>query len=742
MEFFLSPWMLWGAALGAAPIIIHLLNKRKFRESEWAAMRFLIQAVQKKSRRIRLEQLILLAIRALIMILLALALAEPHFRSLGLTFPADAPTHRIVVIDSTFSMGFQQENQSRFHQAQEVARQIIDQSGQGDAFNLLRIAEAAPQVIVATPSFRKEDLVEEISVLELPHGRGDVAPILESIKELLEEKSGVPERKEVYFISDFQSAGWLPRSNSQLTEFRNSMKQLGQDAQLVLIDLGKQSQENTAVTSLRTLQSHVAMGRPVQFEATVQNFGRIPQDSQLLEFLVDNKLQATRRVNLVPGTAASEIFTHTFSAGGEHRVEVRLQGDALDVDNRRWLSVPVRDRLNVLCVNGSRSGREMGNATDFLALALQPTEPSTGSTSPFSPRVIGSGDLVGQDLQDYDCIFMCNVALVTPAEANLLESFLKSGGGVVWSLGDRVDVENYNATLYRDGKGILPVKIGKRRGDAAKRSEAFYFDPGDYAHPIVADFQGNPQAGLGNTLTYEYYQLTLPPRSSFRVALRFNTGDPAIIDGKIDGGPALVVATSLDDSWGNWALWPSYLPMIREMAQLACSGRTGQRDFSVGQPIERVLPARAFDVDITVVRPGGGTTPARITQSESISEFQFADTQTSGIYEVNFGPPLSDTELFAVNVDTAESNLTSLSRDELAAELLPGIDFDYQTDLEQNITSESGTVAERGGLSRGLLYVVLFLVFVELLMAWQFRYGLWLLFPPLAVVAVYKYWRA
>ena len=619
MEYFLSPWMLWGAALGAVPIIIHLLNKRKFRETEWAAMRFLIQAVKKKSRKIRLEQLILLAIRALILILLAIALAEPHFRTLGSVFQADAPTHKVIVVDSTYSMGFRQGDRSRFSQAQEIARQIVEQSGQGDAFNLVRIADAAPQVIVANPSFRQEDVIEEISLLELPDGRGDVAPVLERIEGLLESKSGIPDQKEVYFISDFQRAGWIPRSNSQLTAFRSRMKEIGQDAKLVLVDLGKQGQENTAVTSLRTIGSHVALGRPVQFEATVQNFGRIPQNGRQLEFLVDNKLQATRRVNLVPGTSVSEVFSYTFSAGGEHRVEVRLQGDALEVDNRRWMSVPVRERLNVLCVNGSRTGREMGNATDFLTLALQPAESAADAVSPFAPRVIASGDLVAQDLRDFDCIFLCNVALVTPAEAKLLESFLKSGGGAVWCLGDRVDVDNYNSTLYRDGQGILPAQIGPRRGNPADRSEAFFFDPGDYSHPIVADFQGNPRAGLSNTLTYAYYQLIVPPRSPARVALYFDTGDPAIVDApiigneQIGGGRSLIVATSLDDSWGNWALWPSYLPMVREMALLACSGRLGQRDFTVGQPIARALPARALDVDITVVRPGGGSTHAQVT---------------------------------------------------------------------------------------------------------------------------------
>ena len=72
-----SSIMLWWAAAAALPLLIHLWTKRQFRETRWAAMTFLLAAMQKHSRRIRLEQWLLLAIRVAIPLLLALALANP-----------------------------------------------------------------------------------------------------------------------------------------------------------------------------------------------------------------------------------------------------------------------------------------------------------------------------------------------------------------------------------------------------------------------------------------------------------------------------------------------------------------------------------------------------------------------------------------------------------------------------------------------------------------------------------------
>ena len=48
---FLSPLLIWGTLLGAIPIIIHLLNRRRFRRVEWAPMRYLKLTIQRNRRR-------------------------------------------------------------------------------------------------------------------------------------------------------------------------------------------------------------------------------------------------------------------------------------------------------------------------------------------------------------------------------------------------------------------------------------------------------------------------------------------------------------------------------------------------------------------------------------------------------------------------------------------------------------------------------------------------------------------
>src|SRR3954462_14426165 len=65
-----------GAAAVSVPIIIHLLNRRRFKVVTWAAMRFLLAAQKQNTRRLRLEQLLLLLVRCGLVALLVFAMAS------------------------------------------------------------------------------------------------------------------------------------------------------------------------------------------------------------------------------------------------------------------------------------------------------------------------------------------------------------------------------------------------------------------------------------------------------------------------------------------------------------------------------------------------------------------------------------------------------------------------------------------------------------------------------------------
>jgi hypothetical protein len=96
---FLHPLLAWGLAAIAVPILIHLLLRQRPRPLPWAAMRWLQAAHREASRRWKLTNWLLLALRCLAVALLALAIARPALPGLG------GGDHLVLLVDRSASMG-------------------------------------------------------------------------------------------------------------------------------------------------------------------------------------------------------------------------------------------------------------------------------------------------------------------------------------------------------------------------------------------------------------------------------------------------------------------------------------------------------------------------------------------------------------------------------------------------------------------------------------------------------------
>ena len=126
LSWFLNPWMLLGAAAIASPILIHLLNKRRFKIVEWAAMDFLFQADKKNRRRVQLENFILLALRCLAMLLVALMLARPFLpSSLTNVMQQSQKVERVLLVDDSLSQTVPRGNSTAFDDAKVAVKELI-----------------------------------------------------------------------------------------------------------------------------------------------------------------------------------------------------------------------------------------------------------------------------------------------------------------------------------------------------------------------------------------------------------------------------------------------------------------------------------------------------------------------------------------------------------------------------------------------------------------------------------------
>ena len=98
---FLNPLLLWAIPLAALPVIIHLLNRRRFTRVPWAAMEYLLAAMKRNRKRLRMEQWLVLLLRTLAVLFLILLVARPQLEGGGLI---GVQKHHVVLLnDSSFS---------------------------------------------------------------------------------------------------------------------------------------------------------------------------------------------------------------------------------------------------------------------------------------------------------------------------------------------------------------------------------------------------------------------------------------------------------------------------------------------------------------------------------------------------------------------------------------------------------------------------------------------------------------
>lgn len=731
---FSSPLLLGGLALAGIPILIHLLHKRRHVVVEFAAMRFLIEATRKRARRTRIEQLILLFLRTLVLALLVLAMARPHFETDGGLLVGDQPTHRIVVVDSSFSMQLAEEisepqsgqdlvsdSGTGIDKARAAVHQLVETGRRGDAWNLVRISGREPFGVINQPAFNSEAVLEEVAALTATDSAGDLAGALETVLTMLKLAPEIT-RKEVVFVSDLQASMWVPESATQKRRLRDLAQKIGAAARVSVVNSAGLGGLNLAVTSLEMESGAAATDQPVAFRSAVRNFGESTLRGQVVELLVDGRLVDTKRVDLPPGVDVSVNWSHTFRAAGEVRVEVHLQDDALPVDNRRWLAVPVRDELSVLLVDGTPSGRDRDSATYYVSRALDPSTLDDTSGTFIRPQIINEGELTSVRLTGYDIVVLCNVGLLTEPEASVLQSFVRSGGGLIILPGDRVSSDSYNQRLFRNGKGILPARMGELKV-VENRHDVLTFDARGFEHPLVRAFRGNPGAGLESTMTQKY--VPLRPTESASIGLWFSDGAPALVESAAGAGRVILAATSADDRWGTWAIWaPSFVPIMNEMVLHAVSGRWKNRQLSVGDPILTTWPAQLFDMPVTIRSPSGIEVPIVLKDDGNVLAAAFDQTAKAGVYELSSGSPLNRKELYAVNVELVESDLAPADWQTLQSELFSDVDVQVWTSESPGFNSASPEL--RSGLSlltRTLAWTVLVLLLIEPLLAWRFLPG-------------------
>ncbi|HJS72700.1 MAG TPA: BatA and WFA domain-containing protein [Vicinamibacteria bacterium] len=645
---FLAPLFLLGMLALAVPVIIHLTHREKKDVIPFPSLMFLRKIPYRSVRKQKLRHLFLFALRCLALLLIAFAFARPFFESSSASAAsALGPREVVLLVDNSYSMGYE----DRLSRARAEASGRIQSLGSDDRASIIVFSDRAE--VLNQPISDKETLEAAVSGIALSARATSFSPALKLAKRVLDDSES--SRKEVVLLSDFQRLGfegedddvWLPAGTT-----------------LTPVDLSSAETENLALTSV-SLERDEASGRE-RLTASARITRKAPADaaaiSARLSLEIDGRSLQTKPVELAPNTSLTVGFDPVTIPAGEARGSVRLSEDALPQDNVYHFVLSSAQALSVLQVEeGARRSRRGFYVERALAIGDRPSFRIASSTL----SELSESNLAGKDV-----VILNDVPSLSAAASALLGGFVRKGGGLVMVLGESGAKSTF-AESAGEGK-LLPSPLGGVVDRARDWGGTLSYL--DYGSLVFEVFNAPHSGDFSGAKFFRYRGFESPVGEG--VLARYDDGAPALVERRLGSGRVLLWTSTLDTFWNDLARQPVFLPFMHQLVKHAASYAEASSWHTVGEvlDVDRYLemalegeakeqtPGRSHDLVIT-------SPSSRKTILSKTEERALLPLEEQGFYEVRragAGVSASSSSV-AVNLDTAESDLSPLDPEELVA---------------------------------------------------------------------------
>ncbi|HCU87870.1 MAG TPA: hypothetical protein DGP39_10090, partial [Verrucomicrobiales bacterium] len=275
--------MLWGLALGALPILIHLFNRLRHRKLPWAAMMFLRMANRKSTKYAKIRQWLVLMFRVLVVLALIMALSRPLAGGFIGGMYSSKPDVILVVLDQSTSMGAHGSdgNGTRLGEAVDTMVNNLNSIGQGVRVVVLRHTDRIPHELTqritelkaeqakleeAAKTKATKDITDQLDEVklriaalekggseafrnyvgnEVTDTAADMPSLLEAAVNWFEEMN--PGRGEIWIASDLQKSNWDNNASDHWGKISERINALPQKVGVRLLELNTSVPDNASI---------------------------------------------------------------------------------------------------------------------------------------------------------------------------------------------------------------------------------------------------------------------------------------------------------------------------------------------------------------------------------------------------------------------------------------------------------------------------------------------------------------
>lgn len=662
---FLNQALAFGAAAFVIPLVIHILNRSRFRTIEWGAMHLLESVIRVNHKRFHIEQIILLLIRCAIPALLALCLARPVLTGSRI-LEHDAPASLVILLDTSYSMDAVSEAGSRFESAVNAASAIVGAASRGSEVAVIQTG-GRPTPLFDQPVFDPEAVVRRMKQLQAGYGASDMQAALD---EALETLSGMSHaRRELIVISDFQPADWQTVRANGAESIRQRVDAMDIKPALTLLQVGETVSGNLSVDSLEFPRRALGVGQQLMVRANLRNHGATRYDNARVIMRIDGTEQSVTQVALAANGSTQTLFPCSIETPGSHVLEVEVVADdPLTDDNRFAVALTIWDSVKVLLVDGDPSSQPLQSETDYLSIALTPyTFGRVRLSDLVETETIQSKDIKDELLETARVVVLANVSKLDDSKLDALTAYVRGGGTLLVCAGNRIDLNWYREKMFAAGAGLLPSPYGEPRGKIDDKGQIARIVAQRFDHPALEFFNEPSNGDLSTAEIRQWYELTPngATDSESIVMARLDNGDPLLVERRLGDGVVIQMATACDADWSDLPVRPFFVPLMQQIVTTMASRISPPRNIATGEPAAALFPADDSERSVTVVTPDGSRRTLQLVPQGKMQVARFEQTQRPGAYLMT--GPSGDTIHFVAETSRSESDLTALDEPTLAS---------------------------------------------------------------------------
>jgi hypothetical protein len=609
---FLAPWFLAGAAVIGLPLWIHLLQQYRSTPHPFSSLMFFERRTQSSIKHRRLRYLVLLSLRIALLLLLALAFANPFVSRT--TASAGGRKTLILAVDNSFSMRYD----GHLARAKQQALSAVSNLQPGDRGQVLAIGSRVH--FLTQPVEDPDALKNAIQSIQPSDERGSYGEFARALR-TISQSSRMP--LEVHFASDMQKSS-LPPAFSDL--------RLASDTNLVFHSVADSREPNWLVESV-TAPAKIYDPKKVRVQAVIASVGA-DAAKRTVSLALDGKVLETKQVDVPASGRVTAEFLSLESPHGFHKAEIRIEPhDALAEDDRFAFAIERADPHPVLFLHAAGEQRD-----ELYYRAALESVPEAG----FVLEPLAVEQAANQAFSKYAFVVLSDVGILPAGLENSLRTYVASGGSLLVALGPS------SAALQH-----VPVS------NEAIQGTSYASRDGDRFQIVASADAEHPSLRRANKLDgVQFYQVIRVDPGQSRVIARLTNQVPLILEKQVGEGRVLVFTSTFDKISNDLPLHASFVPFVEETARYLGDQQDQSTNVAVDSYIE-LRSAKEHSASVEVVDPDGQH-PLSLKEATTATSFQVS---REGYYEIH--RTNGRQEFVAVHADRRESDLTPVPQETL-----------------------------------------------------------------------------